>query len=296
MARPILYVCGTPIGNLEDITLRALRILREVGLIAAEDTRQTRKLLTHYDIHKPLLSCHEHNEEEAATRVLRTLENGVPVALVSDAGMPTVSDPGQRLVRKVVEAGYGVEVVPGPSAVIAALAVSGQDTSRWCFEGFLPSRAAERRRRLAELSREGRTLVFYEAPHRLVKLLSDMLDVLGNRSVSIARELTKVHEEVLRLDLGRALEHFRENAPRGEITLVVSGSESESDHDLSDCFGDRREGEETGLDAVILSLLKEGLSTTAVAKEAARRLGIPRNTAYRRALLLVRDGVTAPPV
>lgn len=277
-----LYVCGTPIGNLEDITLRALRILQEVDLVAAEDTRQTRKLLSHYQIRKPLFSYHEHNEEEASSQLLQKLKEGLSVALLTDAGMPTVSDPGQRLVIKAVAAGVKVVVIPGPSAVVAALAVSGLETSRWCFEGFLPRRAAQRRGRLAELADEERTLVFYEAPHRLIRVLSDMLEALGNRQVSVARELTKVHEEVLRLDLRSALEHFRKNPPRGEITLVVAGSPAERG-----CEKGRANNTVLDVDSTILALAREGLTTAAIAKEVARRFGIARNAAYRRALDLV---------
>ncbi|HBT46618.1 MAG TPA: 16S rRNA (cytidine(1402)-2'-O)-methyltransferase [Peptococcaceae bacterium] len=220
-----LFLVGTPLGNLEDITLRALKTLKEVDLIAAEDTRHTRKLLSHYGITTPLTSYHRHNQETKGEVLLRLLLEGKQIALVTDAGMPGIADPGEALVRQAAEAGVEVAVVPGPSAVIAALAVSGLSTRRFLFEGFLPRKRGERKERLEDLAAEERTLVFYEAPHRLVETLEDMVEVFGGqRRVAVGRELTKKFETVLRSSLEGALDHFRREAPRGEVTLVVEGA------------------------------------------------------------------------
>lgn len=218
-----LYLVGTPIGNLEDITLRALRILREVSLIAAEDTRHTRKLLARYDIHTPTTSYFEHNKLAKLDAILSALEAG-DVALVSDAGMPGISDPGYELVRAALERGFPVVPVPGPSAIVAALAASGLPTDAFVYVGFLPRKAGERRRVLESLREERRTLVLYEAPHRLLDTLADILDTLGDRPVAIARELTKVHEEIWRGMVSGARAHFAGREPRGEFTLIVGGA------------------------------------------------------------------------
>lgn len=218
-----LYLVGTPIGNLEDITLRALRILRQVSLIAAEDTRHTRKLLARYDIHTPTTSYFEHNKLAKLDAILSALEAG-DVALVSDAGMPGISDPGYELVRAALERGFPVVPVPGPSAIVAALAASGLPTDAFVYVGFLPRKVGERRRVLESLREERRTLVLYEAPHRLLDTLADILDTLGDRPVAIARELTKVHEEIWRGMVSGARAHFAEREPRGEFTLIVAGA------------------------------------------------------------------------
>jgi 16S rRNA (cytidine1402-2'-O)-methyltransferase len=218
-----LYVVATPIGNLEDITLRAIKVLREVDLIAAEDTRHTRKLLDRHEIRKRMISYHEHNEKEKAERIVEELRSGKSVALVSDSGTPTISDPGYVLVRRCIEEGIEVIPIPGPSAFLAALCVSGLPVHRFAFEGFLPHKAGRRRGRLKELAQEGRTLIFYESPHRLAKTLSDMLEILGDRKVVVARELTKVHEEVFRGTLEEAVERFGGERCRGEFTILVEG-------------------------------------------------------------------------
>lgn len=218
-----LYLVGTPIGNLEDITLRALRILREVSLIAAEDTRHTRTLLARYNIHTPTTSYFEHNKLAKLDTILAALETG-DVALVSDAGMPGISDPGYELVRAALERGFPVVPVPGPSAIVAALAASGLPTDAFVYVGFLPRKTGERRRALEALRGERRTLVLYEAPHRLLDTLADILDTLGDRPVAIARELTKVHEEIWRGTVSAARAHFAEHAPRGEFTLIIGGA------------------------------------------------------------------------
>ncbi|MBL8056698.1 MAG: 16S rRNA (cytidine(1402)-2'-O)-methyltransferase [Anaerolineales bacterium] len=218
-----LYLVATPIGNLEDITARALRILREAALIAAEDTRHTRRLLTHFAIHTPLTSYYEHNKLDKLDAVLAALETG-DVALVSDAGTPALSDPGYELVRAALAAGHAVTPVPGPSAVLAALVASGLPTDAFVYLGFLPRKDAERRRLLESVRAEPRTLVAYEAPHRLLETLADLRAVLGDRPAAVARELTKLHEEIFRGTLAEAAAHFAEKEVLGEITLVVAGA------------------------------------------------------------------------
>jgi 16S rRNA (cytidine1402-2'-O)-methyltransferase len=216
----ILYVVATPIGNLEDISLRALRILGEVKLIAAEDTRKTRRLLSAYDIRTPLTSYHEHSNEAKLDYLLEYLENE-DLALVSEAGMPGLSDPGYELIVAAIGAGVSVVPVPGASAVITALVVSGLPTDQFLYVGFLPRRKGQRRSLLSSIADERRTIVAFETPHRLIEALSDIEDVLGNRRVSVCRELTKVHEEVFRGRVSQGREHFME--PRGEFSLVIEG-------------------------------------------------------------------------
>jgi 16S rRNA (cytidine1402-2'-O)-methyltransferase len=216
-----LYIVATPIGNLEDISLRALRTLREVKLIAAEDTRRTRKLLNAYDIKTPTTSYHEHNKLTKLDYILDCLKEG-DVALVSDAGMPGISDPGYELIVAVSQRGIPLVPIPGPSVVITALAVSGLDTGQFRYLGYLPSRAGARRRQLQEIAGEKATIVVFEAPHRLPAALKDILEVLGDRNIAVCRELTKLHEEVFKGTVCRAIEHF--TAPRGEFTLVIEGS------------------------------------------------------------------------
>jgi 16S rRNA (cytidine1402-2'-O)-methyltransferase len=217
---PVLYVVGTPIGNMEDITLRALRVLRDVGLIAAEDTRKTRRLLNAYDIHTKLTSYHEHSGKSRLEQLLRHLEEE-DVALVSEAGMPGLSDPGYDLVVSAIDRGILVVPVPGSSAVTTALVVSGLPTDQFVYVGFLPRRKGQRQRLLGSISDESRSIVAFEAPHRLKEALTDIEEILGNRRVCVCRELTKVHEEVFRGRVSQAREHFAQ--PRGEFSLVVEG-------------------------------------------------------------------------
>ncbi|MBN1965074.1 MAG: 16S rRNA (cytidine(1402)-2'-O)-methyltransferase, partial [Anaerolineae bacterium] len=217
---PTLYVVPTPIGNLEDITLRALRILREASLIAAEDTRTTRKLLSRYEITTPLTSYHEHNKLTKLDAIFAALESG-DVALVSDAGTPGVSDPGYELIGEALARGVPVVVLPGPSAVIAALVASGLPTDRFLFVGFLPRKPSALRRALSDLAAERATLIAYESPNRLTDTLQAVLEVLGDRPVAVARELTKLFEEVWRGPVSAALAHYRDAPPKGEITLVI---------------------------------------------------------------------------
>ena len=219
-----LYIVATPIGNLEDISLRALRILKEVDLIAAEDTRHTRILLNHYNIRTPLTSCHEHNEKAQVPKLIERLRSGENLALVSDAGTPAISDPGYRLVVEAVRAGIRVVPVPGPSAVASVLSASGLPTDRFVFEGFLPSKNRERGTRLQALSNESRTMVFYEAPHRLKESLIEMRRILGDRQIVIAREVSKVHEEFLRGTIGELISQLAEREVKGELTIIVQGA------------------------------------------------------------------------
>lgn len=218
-----LLVVGTPIGNLEDISLRALRALREADLIAAEDTRHTRKLLAHFDIHTPLTSFFQHRQFRQAPGLVRRMLDGAAVALVTDAGTPGISDPGAVLVRMALDAGLEVVPVPGPAAAVALLSVSGLDTHAFVFEGFLPLKGGRKRRALEALAAEPRTLVFYESPHRLAKTLALMLEVLGDRPAAVGRELTKVFEEITRGTLSEALARYRDRAVKGEVTIAVAG-------------------------------------------------------------------------
>ncbi len=226
----ILYVVGTPIGNLGDITERQLEILGSVSFIAAEDTRVTRKLLSHFDLHTPLVSYHEHSPEQVILRIAERLHGGESCAVVTDAGMPCISDPGALLVQRCIAEGIPMQVVPGPSAVISALAVSGQDTGRFCFEGFLSVNKKQRYAHLNSLKDEQRTMIFYEAPHKLLRTLQDMTEIFGGeRSLTICRELTKVHEEVRKTTLAEAVLYYGANAPRGEFVLVIAGADKPAD-------------------------------------------------------------------
>jgi len=265
-----LYVVGTPIGNLEDISLRALRILREVDLIAAEDTRTTRKLLARYGIETPLTSYHEHNKLTKLDYLLETLRQK-DVALVSEAGMPGLSDPGYELIRAAIERGIPVVPVPGPSALVTALVVSGLPTDSFVYLGFLPRRREERRRLLESVARERRTLVAFEAPHRLLATLADLKEVLGDRRIAIARELTKVHEEVWRGTTDEALARFEEAPPRGEFTLVIEGARE-------------ARWDEERVRRALRRMLGEGVGTREAVKAVAELAGWPKREVYELAL------------
>jgi 16S rRNA (cytidine1402-2'-O)-methyltransferase len=268
-----LFVVGTPIGNLEDITLRAIRILKEVDLIACEDTRRTQDLLNHYQIRTPTISYHEHNEMTRAPELVIKLEEGNNIALVSDAGMPVVSDPGFRLVHLAVRHSIPVVPVPGASAFVAALAASGMPVDKFRFLGFLPSKKAARRKALEEQQTSTKTLVFYEAPHRLLEMLRDMRDILGEREVVLAREVTKVHEEFLRGTVSALLERLKGKTIRGEMTLLVGGASASEETRTANLL----------IQPEIEKLMAErGLDQRAALKAAAKALGISRSEAYRR--------------
>jgi len=273
-----LYLVATPIGNLEDITLRALRILREVRLIAAEDTRHTRKLLSHFEIATPTISYHEHSGPAGTQRVLAALAEG-DVALVSDAGTPALSDPGQELVRAAIAAGHPVVPIPGPAAAIAALVASGLPTDAFTFLGFLPRRPADRRALLERFRDATPTLVLYEAPHRLRATLDDLLAVLGDRPAAFARELTKLHEEWLRGPLSALRARYADGeSPRGEYTLVIAGAVQAAPEPEDEAT---REGRAR---AMIRALLAEGLGTREAAARAAEATGMAKREAYRLAV------------
>jgi 16S rRNA (cytidine1402-2'-O)-methyltransferase len=283
-----LYVVATPIGNLEDITLRALRVLKEVDLIACEDTRQTLKLLSRYDIHKELISYHEHNEITRAPEIVISLEQGASVALVTDAGTPAISDPGHRLVNLCARHGIEVIPVPGAAALVAALAASGMPIEEFTFVGFLPSRATERRKRLRALAAEPRTLAFYEAPHRLQDTLEDALEILGNRPAVIAREITKMYEEFLRGHLGDLVPATRKNPPRGEITLLIGAADGVPLQEGADAQT-ANIANHVPLAKRVEQLMHEGkVDRKAALKQAARERGLTRREAYKQ-LLITRD-------
>ena len=223
----VLYIVATPIGNLEDLTFRALRILKEVDLIAAEDTRYSRRLLDHYGIKTPLTSYHEHNEQSKARQLVERMQRGESIALISDAGTPVLSDPGHRLVREAIRSAILVSPVPGPSALVAALSASGLSIEPFAFEGFLPAKRKERREKLQSLRAEARTLVFYEAPHRLKESLEDIGAIFGNREMVLAREISKVHEEFLRGSAIDLIAKLADRDVRGELTLVIAGAADE---------------------------------------------------------------------
>jgi 16S rRNA (cytidine1402-2'-O)-methyltransferase len=270
-----LYVVATPIGNLEDTSPRALRVLREASLIAAEDTRHTRNLLTHFGIAGHLISYHEHNKLARLDLVLGALATGT-VALVSDAGTPALSDPGQELVRAALDTGHTVSPVPGPSAALAALVVSGLPTDRFTFVGFLPRRAADRRAELAGLRALPHTLIFYEAPHRLLDSLQDMRAELGDRQAALARELTKVHEEVRRGTLSDLWAQAEQAGPRGEYTIVVAGASPGEGHEDARPASDAHER--------LRELLRSGHGTREASDIIAEAYGMRRREAYRLAL------------
>jgi 16S rRNA (cytidine1402-2'-O)-methyltransferase len=268
-----LYVIATPIGNLEDITLRAVRILREeVAMIACEDTRQTQNLLEHYQIKKPLISYHEHNEASRTAEILDSLERGQSVALVSDAGTPLVSDPGYRVVKAAIDRGFSVVPLPGPSAVLAALAASGLPTDEFRFVGFLPSKAGARRKALLGIISTPGTVVAYESPHRILDTLAEMAEIFGNAPVVLGRELTKIHEEFLRGSAGAILEQLAKRPSiKGEITLVI-GRPEKNTSPLSDPMTE-----------VLRLEAEQGLNRMQAVKAVAKQLGLPKREVYRLA-------------
>jgi 16S rRNA (cytidine1402-2'-O)-methyltransferase len=266
-----IYLVATPIGNLEDITLRALRILREVDLIACEDTRHTRRLLAHFDIHKPLISYHEHNESERAQDLVRRAQAGENVAVVSDAGMPGISDPGFRVVQEAIAAGVAVVPLPGAVAIEAALAASGLPTDSFRFLGFVPAKTTQRRKVLQDLAGDPATLVFYEAPHRILGTLQDIAETMGDRPVVVARELTKLHEEFLRGPVAEVLaELSSREVVKGEITLLIGRGQRTA-----------VPSEPPGLAQRVNELMEQSLGRMDAIKLAARERGISKREAYR---------------
>jgi 16S rRNA (cytidine1402-2'-O)-methyltransferase len=268
----VLYIVATPIGNLEDITLRALRVLKEADLIAAEDTRHAQKLLSHYDIHTPLTSYHEHNERTKAPALVERLLGGESVALVSDAGTPAISDPGYRLVVAAVAAGVRLTPIPGAAALTAALSAAALPTDRFVFEGFLPAKKTEKRQKLMALGDEKRTLIFYEAPHRLKDTLADIQQTLGDRELLIARELTKIHEEFLRGTVSELIRQIGDHTVKGEVTIIMRGAAPESR--VSD----------QSLLAEIRRLQGQGLGVKQIAALLGERHSLSKRAVYRLAL------------
>ena len=269
-----LYLVGTPIGNLGDFSPRAIDTLNEVDFIAAEDTRVTLKLLNHFDIRKPMVSYFEHNKYASGAKIFERIAAGESCALVTDAGMPAISDPGEDIVRMCAENGIEVVTVPGPSALISAIALSALPTGRFCFEGFLSTANKSRREHLESLKTEKRTMIFYEAPHKLMRTLEDMKNCFGaDRKISLCRELTKIHEETVRTTLGGAIEHFTEKAPKGEFVLVIDGApEAENEFSLDDAL------------ELVTKYRGEGLSHKAACKKAAADTGFAANELYDASL------------
>ncbi len=271
----ILYLVPTPIGNLGDISIRCRETLEQADFIAAEDTRVSLKLLNHLGIKKNLVSYYEHNKAFKGDKIVERILAGETCALVSDAGSPAISDPGEDLVKQCAAAGITVCAIPGPCAAITALSISGQSTGRFCFEGFLSTAKKSRREHLESLKKEQRTMIFYEAPHKLVTTLEDMAEAFGaHRGISLCRELTKLHEEVVRTTLGEALEKYTENPPKGEFVLVVAGAPAEA----------KETATEEDAAARVAQLMAEGLSRKDAVKQTAKELDLPKNVVYEAAL------------
>jgi len=274
-----LFIVSTPIGNLEDITLRALRTLKEVDLIAAEDTRRTRQLLAHYGIHKPLISYHEHNARMREDTFLKELREGKNVALVTDAGTPGISDPGEALIRRAIREKITLVPIPGPAAVMAALSVAGLPTDRFLFHGFLPTKTSARKKALESLRKRPETLIFYEAPQRLPALLKEAREILGNRQVAVAREISKVFEETWRGSLEEVLEKIGNNEVRGEVTVVMAGN---TDEDAVDSQTVRKALQECRN--------RSGVSWKDAVQHVAEELRVPKREVYREGLKMREAG------
>lgn len=266
-----LFVVGTPIGNMDDITFRQLKTLEEVDFIIAEDTRVTVKLLNRYEIKKPLVSYHGHSPESCAVSIAVRLQNGENAAIVTDAGMPCISDPGEILVRICAEQGIDVKVVPGPSAVISALAISALNTSRFAFEGFLSVNKKQRFDHLESIKDETRTLIFYEAPHKLMNTLQDFLKYFGERKISLCRELTKIHEEVLRMTISEAIEYYQIKNPKGEFVLVIEGA---APKDISEDFTIEMAA------SLAKKFVEEGMKLSEACKKSAKETGFTKSNIY----------------
>jgi len=275
----ILYLVATPIGNLEDITLRALRILREVDIIAAEDTRQTMKLLNHYEIKNTLISYHEHNKMERGAYIISQLMEGKNVALVSDAGSPGISDPGEDLVKLAIEASVTVTMIPGPVAAVTGLVISGLSTGRFLFEGFLPVNKRLRKEKILALKDETRTIVFYEAPHKLYYTLKDLYEILGDRKVALARELTKKFEQVIRCKLSEAVEKYSNETPKGEFVLILEGADEKGLIEQ-----DREKWSTVSIKDHVQSYIDRGMDKKEAIKKAAEDRGVSKRDVYNSLL------------
>ena len=274
-----LYLCATPIGNLEDITYRVLRTLKEVDLIAAEDTRNSIKLLNHFDIHTPMTSYHEYNKIEKAEVLIRKMQEGTNIALITDAGTPGISDPGEDLVRMCYEAGIEVTSLPGPAACITALTLSGLSTRRFAFEAFLPSDKKERQAVLTELVNETRTIIMYEAPHRLVKTLNELLEVLGNRKITLCRELTKKHETAFASTIENILKYYETQEPKGECVLVIEGKNR-----AELVQEERARWEEMSIEKHMEVYLGQGMDKKEAMKAVAKDRGVSKRDIYQALL------------
>lgn len=274
-----LYLCATPIGNLEDITLRVLRVLEEVDLIAAEDTRNSIKLLNHYEIKTPMTSYHEFNKIEKAYQLVEKLQEGMNVALITDAGTPGISDPGEELVKIAYEAGIEVTSLPGPAACITALTLSGLSTRRFAFEAFLPKDKKERKRILEELQKETRTIILYEAPHHLIKTLEELREALGNRRITLCRELTKKYEEGQRTTIDKVLEYYKDKEPRGEYVLVLEGKTKEEVEEER-----KKEWETLSLEEHMQLYEQKGISHKEAMKLVAKDRGVSKRDIYQALL------------
>ena len=272
MSESKLYLVATPIGNLGDISQRALEILRSVDFVAAEDTRNTLKLFNKFDIKKPMVSYFEHNKRERGEYIVSRIEEGENCALVTDAGTPAISDPGEDIVKLCAEKGVDVVPIPGPCAFVQALIISGLDTGRFSFEGFLSTNKPQRKKHLEEIKNHTQTLIFYEAPHKLRKTLRDLLEGLGDRKISLCRELTKMYEQVIRTTISEAVEYFEETEPKGEFVLVIEGykeSTEEKEYSKEDILG------------LVESLIGEGLSKKDAIKEASVKVNLPKREVYQ---------------
>lgn len=274
-----LYLCATPIGNLEDITFRVLRILKEADLIAAEDTRNSRKLLNHFEIHTPMTSYHEYNKYDKGRWLIQQMEEGKDIALITDAGTPGISDPGEELVAMCRQEGIEVSSVPGPAACITALTMSGFPTRRFSFEAFLPADKKERKAVLEELKRDTRTIVLYEAPHRLLKTLEELYQELGNRQIAVCRELTKKHETLFRAALGEACIYYRENPPKGECVLILEGRPREELEKEA-----QQKWEELSVEDHVKLYLDKGMEKKEAMKQAAKDRGVSKRDIYQALL------------
>lgn len=274
-----LYIVGTPIGNLGDMTLRAIDTLKNVDVILAEDTRQTLKLLNHFDIQKHLISYHRHNEDDKINKVVELLDSGKNLALVSDAGMPVISDPGQNLIKYLIENNYDIVTIPGVTAVITAIVKSGFDSTRFTFEGFLSVNKKQRKARLESLVNEVRTMVFYEAPHKILATLKDMYEYFGDRNICIARELTKIHEEYLHLSILEAIEKIESVGIKGEIVLIIEGA-----NELEVNLKNKVDNINISSLELVKKYINEGKSKKDAIKEVAKIKGVNKNEVYKECL------------